>query len=353
MIVLMPSAAIFKRVLDILYYSGASFALRRHFGGVGAIFMLHHVLPGAGNGQGFSPNAGLEVAPEFLDQVILMLKIEGFDLINLDDAAKRVRSGGRPFAVFTLDDGYRDNLLYAQPVFRRHNCPYTVYVAPAIADGTCELWWRGLESVISRNGEILAEIDGESWHMNCESESLKWAAWKRLYWPVRLMEQHEQRRWIRKFTDRHGVNLGEICRNAAMTWAEVRELADDPLCTIGAHTVHHYNIKALSEDEAASEMLGSADRIEAELGKRPVHFAYPYGDETSAGPRDFDLAVKAGFETAVTTRKGLIFPEHNDHLTALPRFSLSGDYQNPRYFKTLLSGLPFVLLNRLRTVNVN
>ena len=167
------------------------------------------------------------------------------------------------------------------------------------------------------------------------------------------MEQHEQRRWIKNFAERNGVDLGEICVKAAMTWDEVRQMAGDPLCTIGAPTVHHYNIKALGEDQALSEMVDSAARIEAKLGKRPVHFAYPYGDETSAGPRDFELARTAGFETAVTTRKGMIFPGHSQHMTALPRFSLSGDYQNPRYFNTLLSGLPFALLNRLQTVNVS
>ena len=138
-----------------------------------------------------------------------------------------------------------------------------------------------------------------------------------------------------------------------MTWDELRQIAKDPLCSIGAHTTNHYAVSQLSEDEALAEMAGSADRIEAELGTRPRYFAYPYGDEASAGPRDFALAAKAGFRAAITTRKGMIYPTHKEHLMALPRVSLSGGYQQLRYVKTLLSGVPFALFNGLRTVNVN
>jgi hypothetical protein len=71
------------------------------------------------------------------------------------------------------------------------------------------------------------------------------------------------------------------------------------------------------------QMVGSADRIEQELGQRPAYFAFPCGDPGSAGPRDFALAARAGFKTAVTTRKGMLFSDHRDHLTALPRVSLN------------------------------
>jgi len=310
-------------------------------------------VPCGGRAGGFAPNAGLEVTPEFLDQVIAMLRKRGFDLVNLDEAAARIRTGGRPFAAFTLDDGYRDNLVHARPVFDRHNCPYTIYVAPAIADGKCELWWRGLEYAIASNARIRVEIDGTTIDLDCQGLAEKSAAWRRLYWPVRRLEQHEQRRWIRTFAAQHGIDIDRICREAAMTWDELRQIASDPLCGIGAHTVHHYNIKALADDEALGEMIHSADRIEQELGRRPAHFAFPYGDETSAGPRDFALAARAGFRTAVTTRKGMLFPAHAEHLTALPRLSLSGDYQHLRYVRTLITGVPFALFNRFRAVNVN
>lgn len=316
--------------------------------------MLHHVFPGGGQEKGFAPNRGLEVTPEFLDETIRLLKSRGADLVGLDEAKRRIsqRTGGY-FAVFTSDDGYRDNLVHALPVFRRHNCPFTIYVSPAIADGTCELWWRGLELAIARNVRVSAELGGERLDLPCKDDRQRWAAWNRLYWPVRRMEHHTQRRWIRTFCTAHGVDIEAYCREQAMGWDELRALAADPLCTIGAHTVTHCNVKSLADDEALAELVRSADRIEQELGTRPRHMAYPYGDETSAGPRDFRLAQQAGYDTAVTTRHGMIFPGHAAHLTALPRFSLAGEYQHLRYLKVLLSGLPFALFNRFKLVKAD
>ncbi len=351
----MPNSAILKTSLDVLYYSGASQALRSIFGGRGAIFMLHHVRPGGGLHRGFAPNDGLEVTPKFLDEVITLVKDRGFDLVNLDEAAARIvddQPPKRPFAVFTLDDGYRDNLIHARPIFRKHGCPFTIFVTPAIADGTCELWWRGLEAVIAGSSRVETEIEGEAVSLATVTDIQKQQAWHRLYWPLRRLEQHAQRSWIREFCIRQGVSLEAICTAEAMEWEELRLVAADPLCTIGAHTVNHFAVSELSAVEARDEMTSSAERIAAEIGVRPVHLAYPYGDAGSAASRDFRLAAEAGFKTAVTTRKGVIFSGHKDHLTALPRVSLSGEYQKLRYVEVLLSGTAFALFNGFKRVNV-
>jgi peptidoglycan/xylan/chitin deacetylase (PgdA/CDA1 family) len=98
-------------------------------------------------------------------------------------------------------------------------------------------------------------------------------------------------------------------------------------------------------------MQMSAAVIEAALGKRPQHFSYPVGDPTSAGPREFAIARELAFKTAVTTRPGVLFPEHADHLTALPRLSLNGEFQRFRYVQVLTSGAASALWNRFRRVD--
>jgi peptidoglycan/xylan/chitin deacetylase (PgdA/CDA1 family) len=88
------------------------------------------------------------------------------------------------------------------------------------------------------------------------------------------------------------------------------------------------------------------------LGAPVRHLAYPVGDPTSAGPREFTMARDLGFRSAVTTRPGMLFPEHAQHLTALPRISVNGFFQNADAFDVLLSGVPFWLWNRGRRLNV-
>jgi peptidoglycan/xylan/chitin deacetylase (PgdA/CDA1 family) len=84
---------------------------------------------------------------------------------------------------------------------------------------------------------------------------------------------------------------------------------------------------------------------------RPDHLSYPVGDSTAAGPREFRTAAELGFKTAVTTRPGVLFGEHRAHLTALPRISLNGDYQQLRYVRVLLSGAATAVSNGFRRVD--
>ncbi len=349
----MAKAALLKTSLDVLYFSGAAQVLRRIRGGIGAIFALHHVKPGGGLQRGFAPNAGLEVTPAFLDSVINLTRSLGYEPVSFAEAVARIAGQGasdRPFVVFTLDDGYRDTLVHARPVFRKHQCPFTVFVTPAIADGRCELWWRGLEAAIAGASQIDTSIGGADVSLATVSDGQKRLAWHRLYWPLRAMEQTAQRVWIRSFCARQGIDLDAMCRAEAMSWEELRLLAADPLCTIGAHTVNHYAVGRLSRGMAWRELTDCAGRIERELGRRPLYFAYPYGDADAAGPRDFALVAEAGYRAAVTGRKGLIFSGHKDHLMALPHVTLSGEFQKLRYVEVLLSGSAFALWNGLKRV---
>jgi len=77
----------------------------------------------------------------------------------------------------------------------------------------------------------------------------------------------------------------------------------------------------------------------AALGKWPKHLAYPVGNPTSAGPREFRMAAELGFKTALTTRPDVPFKAHRDHLTAPPRISVNGEFQRQRYLKVLMSGV--------------
>jgi len=345
---------IFRASLDFFHYSGISRAARPLTGGAGAIFMLHHVRPAPAGERDFAPNAGLDVTPEFLDAVISFVKARGWRLVSLEEAARllRERDFDRPFAAFTLDDGFRDNRQHALEVFARHDCPFTIFIAPKYADGQGELWWDALEEAIAGNGVIYPGIPGLPEKITCLDDAARQRAWDQLYWPVRSMPQHDQRRWIRRFAPAHGVDLEALCRREIMGWEEIREIAAHPLCTIGAHTMNHFALRLLDDKEAFSEMVLSKARLEEELGREIRTFAYPYGDATTAGPRDFALAGRAGFDVAVTTRKGLLYEQHRDHLMALPRVSLNGFYQKIRYLDVLLSGAPFMLFNRLRKVNV-
>jgi peptidoglycan/xylan/chitin deacetylase (PgdA/CDA1 family) len=344
--------AIIRTGLEALYFTGSYLALKPFFGGVGAILTLHHVRPA--QPDAFQPNRLLEVTPDFLDHVIVRLRRADVDIVSLDEMRRRLveRTFWRRFVCLTFDDGYRDNLRHAYPILREHAVPFALYVPTSFPDQFGELWWRGLEAVIARNDRIGLLIDGEERRFDCRSKAEKDEVYNSIYWWLRgLGTEHELRAVVRDLCGRYRVDLASFCEEQCMTWPEIAELAADPLVTIGAHTVNHVMLRKVSDDEARSEMDNSATIIEAALGARPHHFSYPVGDPTSAGPREFRIAAELGFKTAVTTRPGVLFPEHRGHLMALPRISLNGEFQRLRHVNVLLSGAATGLSNRFRRVN--
>ncbi len=337
-----------KTALAAVHYSGAGSLLAPYTRGSGVILMLHQVHPEPP--QAFEPNRILKVTPDFLEQVVLAVRAAGFDLISLDEVRGRLDnpSSSRPFACFTLDDGYRDNRDYAYPVFRRHGVPFTIYVPSDFADGRGDLWWLTLESVLRTACHITLSMDGATRHFRLTTPDEKYAAHDAIYWWLRSLPEAQARAVVAELAEHYDVAAaaGEHAR-LIMDWDELRELSHDPLVTIGAHTRGHYALAKLSETEAEAEMAQSIERVENELGLPCRHFSYPYGCARSAGEREFHLAEELGIETAVTTQKGLIHPEHAHELTALPRLSLNGDFQDLRYVNALLSGVPFALMNTI------
>jgi peptidoglycan/xylan/chitin deacetylase (PgdA/CDA1 family) len=345
--------AAFKTAMELLYFSGAHVLLRPLLGGVGAIMTLHHVRPP--RLDAFQPNRLLEVNPDFFTRLVRRLRRSGTDLVSLDEMHRRMteRDFRRRFVCLTFDDGYRDNFDYAYPVLRKHEVPFAIYVATGFTDHVGELWWLALEAVIARNMLVGLRLDGEDRLFNCRNTEEKYASYDYLYWWLRRREtEDELRQVVRELAARYDVDMAAFCPRLCMTWPELAELAADPLVTIGAHTVNHVMLAKVTEEAVAAELSNSRDVIEAALGVRPQHFAYPVGDRTSAGPREFRIAAELGYKTAVTTRPGALFRGHSDHLLALPRISLNGEYQRSRYAKVLVSGAATSLWNGFRPVNV-
>ena len=320
------------------------------FRGRGLILTMHHVW--RGRDLPFQPNRILEIAPEFLESVIRLIRAEGYDIAPLDEVPARLRSAGPPFVVLAFDDGYRDNMTEALPVLRRASAPFTVYVTTGFADCTTPLWWRDLEDVVRGADRLDVPFPDGVQSFATATGNEKRAAFETIYWRLRRGPEEILNGVIGDMARRAGVDrLGRVER-LCLRWEELAAMAADPLCTIGAHTLTHPMLAKHPEEKVRAEIFGSRRIIAEKLGCDVRHLSYPVGDPASAGQREFAIARAAGFETAVTTRPGVLHAAHADHLLALPRISLNGLFQRPNEVRALLSGLPTAMQNRFRQLNV-
>lgn len=323
------------------------------FAGLGVILTFHHVR--AESDRQFAENCLLEITPAFFDAVLRLLRDLNYDIIRLDEVKTRLENPQpeRPFVVLSADDGYLDTRDYALPILKRYDAPMSVFITPGFAERTTPLWWLDLEDAVRALPSVEISLSSGRFRHPAGGLSEKAACFSALYRRLRLLPEPELQQAVADLAARAEIDtLGRIGR-LCMDWASLRDFAREPLITIGAHTLTHPRLRTIPEAQARIEIAESKARIERELACKVTQFAYPVGDSTSAGPREFGLCREAGMEYGLTTRPGVLHAEHAAHLSALPRLSINGLYQNIDFVRTLILGLPLYLANRGRRINVN
>ena len=228
------------------------------FRGLGACLLYHRVLPNGNTPSALPSNPYLEVTESnFEAQMEIVSTGNPVAVPKMIELLKKGKLPHGSIAV-TFDDGYRDNLTSALPILEKFGIPATIYIAPALIDGSVSAWWYKNDN---------------------ENKSL------------------------------------------FLNWDELKCLSKHPLITIGAHTVNHAVLSELTCDQLKYELSECKSILEKRLGVEVQHLAYPYGSALHAGRREFEAANEV-YHSAFTTRNGHLHLRHRRHLTALPRITV-------------------------------
>lgn len=312
-------------------------------GARGLIFTLHHVRPE--RREEFDPNGILSITPAFLGQAVQVALDAGLTPVHLHDLpALLAKQDGRKFVAFTLDDGYRNNVDHAAPIFRKYATPFTIFVTRGFAERSRSMWWETAAAIAATGRSFDFDFGLGPESVETSTVRQKFAAFDRFTEFVKAMDEDKAIRAIDTCAIGVGIDPLAIVDREVMTPAEMKAAGEDPLLHLGAHSLSHVNLMRVDDKRLAREIEGSGDWIEALTGTRPRSFAYPYGWSTAACTREFAAVQAAGFDIGVTTRPGLLTAETSISRTSVPRVSLNGNFQKARYVRALISGLPFKLL---------
>ncbi len=108
-----------------------------------------------------------------------------------------------------------------------------------------------------------------------------------------------------------------------ITWAQLREMAANPLVTVASHsTTHPDDLTTLSEEELTREIINSKHLLEEKLGISISYFTYPAG---KSDERVRKMVAKAGYRAALSMDDlHEDFAGSSQNLLAINRFGQSG-----------------------------
>lgn len=271
---------------------------------LGVILMLHRVLEQRST---LELNKKIEITPDYLEKTIVQFRNKGYRFVSLDDVQnileKKTFFMSKPFVCFTFDDGYVDNFEVAYPIFKKYDCPFTIYVTTDFPDNLAVIWWYVLEDIILGNDTIVLS-DGREF--NCESLVDKNRTAKLIHEFISHLDPKDLRNTFDRLFVNYSYSFDEKVRELSLNNEQIKQLASDNLCTIASHTVTHPLLSGLNAEQQLGELTESKKKLEQLIHKEVHHFAYPFGNNND----DSVLAAqKAGYKTATlawggATRRG-------------------------------------------------
>jgi peptidoglycan/xylan/chitin deacetylase (PgdA/CDA1 family) len=289
--------------------------------------MLHRVRP-KGDLSSLHRNRDIEITTDQLEELIAWVKANEYRIVSLEDIISNIETRPRyRQCAFTFDDGYRDNLTHALPIFEKYDAPLTVFLTTDFIDRKLQPWWYVLEGMSITDKEfetILPRILDGPWRGEHK---------------VKLFDKSVQH---------HNLLTNEMF----LDWEQVRSLSKHHLIRIGAHTVSHQRLSTLDSVDLWREVHDCKMRIEEEIGKAVEFFAYPFGDAMSCGSREFLIAQKSGYSASVTTRIGNVCSGHRNFLHCLPRIPIEGVGFSIERVALAMSGFPLLRQYKLNPMAV-
>jgi len=270
---------------------------------IGIIYMLHRV--DDFESDKLAPNENMKISPQFLEDFILKNKDEK-NFISLDDAISVIKgikkNSDKPFIVITLDDGYKDNYINAFPIFIKYNIPFTIFIATDFPDNKAFLWWYIIEEIILKHNNVILST-GESF--DCSTIENKINAFMRIRAIVLELPYHNFEFSFKNLFTHYHVDSSEY-NEMLISWEELKKMSNNPLCTIGAHSVSHYRMSLLNNTDIINEICESKRRIENITGHKVNHFAYPFGTSNELNSNVIELTKNSGLLSAVIAGGGEI-----------------------------------------------
>src|SRR4030095_16438937 len=144
--------------------------------------------------------------------------------------------------------------------------PATFFITVGRIGDRREVWWDRLEQLVTRcapaGGYLDFDVAGKRFWADVRSPDARARAHMALYWRVRRMRPAAIESILDRLEEQLGIRTVERETHRWMTREELRELAGTTGVDVGAHTLTHPVLTAVSATEQWEEIDGGRRQLE-------------------------------------------------------------------------------------------
>jgi peptidoglycan/xylan/chitin deacetylase (PgdA/CDA1 family) len=272
----------------------------------GVVVLMYHSIRAPGDPATAPFNI---VAPQqFARQVAQLAR--RYRVVALDTLVQELQNRSLPpgrTVVVTFDDGYRDNVLTALPALRAHHIPACFFLTTDWIDRRAPKWDDTLSAVLMTipGAALRVDIAGRPLDVALGSVEQRLQSYLTLLRSLRGLDPQSRALVLDDLIEQHRQRASQpLSVSEPMQWQEARELLDAGM-QLGAHTLGHLSLAALSPDEARRQVDESRSVIERQTSCTVTSFSYPFGKHQDVTPQVRSMIEALGFQAAVTTNQGV------------------------------------------------
>ena len=302
-------------IANALYYSGVlGLLLRWRYANQGMVLLYHRVLPDSASALSHSSNAIIVTPATFARHLQVLRRHFSFvSPLEFEEWWQGKRLFSKPPCLISFDDGWKDNIEYAQPILRAARVPAIIFL-PTDYIGTGRVFWQerlsGLLDTLGRHPELRSHPLVARLALNDVFQQDAMA---------RSMQSRDVARRFKTHTpeqiDCIVTEVADLVRTvtgpvepasieAYLNWQDVQSMLAEDI-HFGSHAVTHRILTRLDTTAVQEELSTSKQILEHKLGKAVRMLAYPNGDHDETTCR---IAHESGYSLAFTTVPGWVQP---------------------------------------------
>jgi len=234
---------------------------------------------------------------QFFKRCIQWMKKNGYFFISVDKLIQYIQNQQafpKGAVWLSIDDGWKDNIHNIIPVIDEFKIPTTFFIATDPVENQGVFWWTFFEKCKDQLPTYFKSA-------SLDLKNIKEKDRKKI---IQYLKKNCKKRILRE----------------AMEIEEVKLLAQNPLVTIGSHTVHHALTVNCSDNELKYEIKKSKEKLGEWTNKEVKYFSYPNGRFDG---RERKILKESGYKIAVTDEKRFI--TKNDDLYLIPRIGIKDE----------------------------